>query len=177
MSETVACPRPNCEQNGFANPGELAAHLITDHLMAGSAALLLARQTAGEVRAPVPATPIPPQPIPAAPTRTEARPMTCKNCGGDHRSDNAICPKRAGTKAGGGGSVAAPSAAKRKAITRRHPLPPKKGTKAAGNGLVSEIEALGAVAAALTALDAEQQRNVLGCVCRLLAIDASKLAA
>ena len=30
----------------------------------------------------------------------------CKNCGGDHRSDNKICPKHGGTKDGVGGSVA-----------------------------------------------------------------------
>ena len=67
------------------------------------------------------------------------------------------------------------AAKKRKPITRRHPMKPKK--VAATNGLVSEIEALGTVAGALTPLDLNGRVNVLGCICKLLAIDPTKLAA
>src|SRR3990172_6098356 len=89
---TVTCPR-QCGSEGFENPGALAAHLIDAHDMAGSAALATAREVAGLSRAYRPPKPV----LPNVSTTKEA-PMTCKICGGDHRSDNKICPKHGGTK-------------------------------------------------------------------------------
>ena len=173
MSAPVTAPGacPKCTAHGFANPGALAAHLIDAHDMTGLAALAMARQTAGGVRAGIPANPIPAKETPM---------KACKNCGGDHRSDNKLCPKHGGTNDGGGGRVASKprAAAKRKPITRKHPMPPKKAAGATSNGLVSELEALTTVVEALTGVDSfESKLNVLLCACRLLQIDPTKLAA
>ena len=103
----------------------------------------------------------------------------CKNCGGDHRSDNKLCPKHGGTNDGGGGSVASKprAATKRKPITRRHPQPPKKAAAVSGNGLLSELDALRSTAAALEPLGPVERMHVLACVCKLLAIETSELVA
>ena len=84
MSKTLTAPGdcPKCELGGFTQPSDLAAHLIDQHDVSGSAALDAARRNF---------------------TPAKETSMTCKNCGGDHRSDNTICPKHGGTKAGGGG--------------------------------------------------------------------------
>lgn len=169
----MTAPCPQCHAPGFANPSELAAHLIDAHGMAGMAALALVRQTAGEVRAGVPPKPTPPTPIPVKETPMSANSKKysrCHACGAmGHTRRSSECPKR--------GTAAVPAAAtKRKAITRRHPMKPTPAT-ASGNGLVTEIEALGAVAAALVSLDLTAQSNMLGCVCKLLGLDPAKLAA
>lgn len=148
------CPR--CEASGFESLGPLAAHLIDEHGRNGTAALTEARtvfpHTNGDAMRP------------------------CTACGQDgHRSDNAKCPKRGGAKPTHDADPAPRRAAKRRPITRRHPLPKKP--KAESNGLVSEIAALGAVVEALTPLDASSRQNVLGCVCKLLAIEPAKLKA
>ena len=92
---TVTCPKPSCADNEeeFANPGALAAHLIDAHGMAGIAALAMARST------------VPHEETPMKP---------CKNCGGDHRSDNKLCPENDGTKRGGGGVSKPERAAKKR---------------------------------------------------------------
>jgi len=168
---TVTCPR-QCGSEGFENPAALAAHLIDAHDMAGSAALATAREVAGLSRAYRPPKPV----LPNVSTTKEA-PMTCKICGGDHRSDNKICPKHGGTKDGGGNMASKPRAvAKRKPITRRHPKPPKKAAATSGNGLLSELDALRSTAAALEPLGPVERLHVLACVCKLLAIDTSDLA-
>lgn len=174
---TVACPKL-CGRDGFGNPGQLAGHLIEEHLMAGSAALALVRQTAGEVRAAVDVKAHQPSADSTAPSTKEKSSMagTCKLCEKPGHNSR-TCPDRAkdGTARVGGGSPAKkPRAAKkRKPITRRHPLAPSKN----GTGLVTEISALGSVASALEPLDVDQRKNVLGCICKLLAIDPAKLAA
>ena len=92
--------------------GALAAHLIEAHAMAGGEAMVLARTTASRG----PGATIE-RISPLSPKET---PMVCKNCGGDHRSDNKVCPKKNG---------AAPTAAKkRKAITKNHPRPKTKAS-------------------------------------------------
>ena len=175
MSLTLTAPGdcPKCEAEGFENPGALAAHLIDAHDMAGIAALATAREVAGLVRVSAPLKPT----KEAQPTMAKNTDRTgeCKECGClRHRKDcsqHFLARKRTSTQTRG-----EPVAAKkRKPITRRHPRPPAKAQD--GNGLVSEISVLGAVAEALTPLEPGSRANVLGCICKLLAIDPSTLAA
>lgn len=182
----MTAPCPTCATPGFANPGELAAHLIDAHLMAGIPALTRAR------------TAFPNEEVPVA--KNEDRTGECpechclrhaKTCSQHFRSrGKTLTAPPAGAKKTTGrcgyckherpdhsencrlnGTV---GAKKRKPITRRDPGPL---AKAENSDLVSEIAALGAVAEALTALDLDGRMNVLGCVCKLLAIDPTKLAA
>lgn len=188
----MTAPCPTCATPGFANPGELAAHLIDVHRMAGIAALTLARSTF-----PTEETSMP---------QKRDRTGECPECHGLRHKQG--CSRYVGKRHRKTQAMSAPekvtgtcgyckherpdhsktcrrvdpsAAKKRTLITRRHPLPSRKvgGPKGAQptTGLVSEIAALGAVAEALTALDLDQRRNVLGCICKLLAIDPSKLAA
>src|SRR3990172_5378918 len=135
---TVTCPR-QCGSEGFENPGALAAHLIDAHDMAGSAALATAREVAGLSRAYRPPKPV----LPNVSTTKEA-PMTCKICGGDHRSDNKICPKHGGTKDGGGNVWKRRGGGEEKKTPPGSgpPKPPKKAAATSGNGLLSELDAL-----------------------------------
>lgn len=198
---------PKCASTGFPNPGELAAHLIDAHDMTGSAALALARQTVGEIRAAnVHHADIGKEGLgpmgksedrtgecsechrlrhhkscsqhfrhggklaPTAPTVAPREKKHTGRCGycRRQRPDHSENCRRKGPGAG---------AKKRRPITRRHPLPPKRKVAASnGHGLLSELDALRVIAAALEPLGAESQGNVLGCVCRLLAIAPSKLA-
>ena len=173
----IACPKPACADNewDFATPGALAAHLIEDHAMKGMAALALAKETTGvEVRSMADAIAA----FPNARSGKEQPTMSCKTCGqSGHRKDSPQSHPKAGTNGvGKSGAPRGPVAGKkRKPITRRHPRPPAKAQD--GNGLVSEISALGAVAAALESLDGTGRKNVLACICKLLAIDPSTLAA
>jgi hypothetical protein len=182
---------PSCETGGFTQVSDLAAHLIEQHELGGGAALARARllftrpqeapmaqkaDRTGEcsechrlrhvpgcsrhfkARAEKASMP--------APKNTTGRCGYCKRLPPDHHAN---C-KRAQ------GATAAPS----KGTTARRPsarTPGKPAANAGTNGLVSEIAALGAVAEALTPLDRGQQSNILGCICKLLAIDPSKLAA
>lgn len=194
MSATLTAPGdcPKCEASGFANPSELAAHLIDAHDMAGLAALAMARQAAGAA--------------PSSSTNGKETGMasnskervTCRACGAKgHTARSRECPHRGSTPSQPPGRRAKkttgtcgyckrerpdhtqgcrlghPLVGATKPVTRRHPVPP---TTPPRTGLVSEIAALGKVAEALTDLDPTARLNVLGCVCKLLAIDPAKLA-
>ena len=95
MTATLTAPGdcPKCEARGFANPGELAAHLIDAHDMAGLAALAMARQAAGEVRQA-------PQSGSTNGKETNMAPnskanVTCRACGATgHTARSRECPTR-----------------------------------------------------------------------------------
>ena len=192
LTATGDCPK--CEASGFANPGELAAHLIDAHDMAGLAALAMARQAAGAA----PSSSTNGKETGMASNSTENVKKTCGACGAHgHTARSSTCPKRGPsprkktTARCGYCKRERPDhkencrlahlelrATKRKPIPRGHPMPPKTPPKkAASNGLVSEIAALGAVAEALVPLDVASQGNVLGCICKLLQINPSALMA
>lgn len=159
LTATGDCPK--CEQGDFAAPSDLAAHLIDQHNCSGVEALRIARPRDAHV----------PTKEESSMARQSDRAGECPEC---HRFRHKQgCSQYVG--AGRHKPSAPPAAVKRKPIMRGHPKPPRKA--AATNSLVSEIAALGAVAEALTALDSTGRANVLGCICKLLAIDPSKLAA
>ena len=173
---TVTCPR-QCGSEGFENPAALAAHLIDAHDMAGSAALAKAREVAGLVRASRPPTPIPPKEKPPTMAKNNDRTGECRECGCLRHTKN--CSQHfLARKDKGRQTMQEPRAAtKRKPITRRHPQPPKKAAAVSGNGLLSELDALRSPAAALEPLGPVERLHVLACVCKLLAIATSQLAA
>ena len=166
------CPKTGCDVQEFENPSELAAHLIDGHLMSGMAALALARQTAGEVRAGLPPKPIPAKEPPMA--KNADRTGECPEC---HRlRHHRSCPRFIGHNPK---KTDEPIAKKRKPITRRHPLPPKRKTvtSALPADRAAEVAAVLTLHEALTPLDPEAQRRVIRCACVLLALDLTTLAA
>jgi hypothetical protein len=172
----TTCPK-GCGTDGFANPGALAAHLIDAHDMAGLAALAKAREVAGLVRASRPPIPIPPKEGSHAMAKNSDRTGECRECGrlrhGKNCSQHFLARKDKGRQ-----TMQEPrAAAKRKPITRKHPLPPKKAAAASNNGLLSELDALRSTAAALEPLGPIERMHVLACVCKLLAIETSELVA
>lgn len=171
MTLTVACPKTPCPQKGFANPGELAGHLVTEHLMAGSAALALARQTAGEVRQAAETKVHQPSAVPKEETAMPREKMTTGTCGFCKRERPDHTP---GCRLRPGGPIKTPRAAKkRKPITRRHPLAPSKN----GTGLLTELDAFRTVATALEPLEITKQVLVIAATCKFLGIDPKAVAA
>lgn len=185
MIPCIACPTP---RRTFSSEESLAVHLIDEHGLEAPAAAerarLIAKDEAKTDRRRAKKTKAhPPSAVVAhEPEEESAMPQerTCKKCGlKGHMSNNTAFHPKAGTKDGGGG-VSKPERAggkKRKALTRRHPLPKRKGASLNGTGLSAEIAALGAVSAALEPLDVSGRANVLGCICKLLSIDTTTLAA
>jgi hypothetical protein len=170
---TVLCPKTACDVQEFENPSALAAHLIDAHLMSGLAALTLARQTAGEVRAAAAVHPNSAKETPMA--KNEDRTGECPEC---HRLRHGKdCSQHFRRK-----KQAPPAAAakKRKPITRRHPLPPKRKAGAATGARpvdrAAEVAAVLAVHEALESFAPDAQRRLLRCVCVLLSLDLTTLA-
>ena len=176
----ITCPKCDAPDSGFANPGELAAHLIDAHSMAGLPALTLARTTFPHEEVSMP-----------TPRKTTG---TCGYCKRERPNHTKNC-KLAGPGPSTAGPTPRPVAGnpsrvakkpRRVAKKLRAPKPPSRKdalSTASSSFLITEprvtaeIAALSTVAAALSPLDLDGRLNVLGCVCKLLSIDPTQLTA
>ena len=168
-----ACPRT------WSTEQTLTAHLIDAHEMEAAQAAVRARVVFKEAakmdrrvekRAHRPTTESPPAEEEPPMPRERKTTGPCGYCKRERPDHRARCPldPRAGAK-------------KRKAITRSHPMKPRKaaGSKRARVEVrfVSELEALRTTAVALEPLGPVERIHVLACVVKLFAIDTSELAA
>lgn len=159
-------PCPSCPRT-WSTEETLAVHMIDTHGLTGPQAAERARaslrDTAKIQRK------VEKQGRKAPMGRKLATVGTCGYCKAERPNHKAYC------------RIAHPELAKkRKAVTRRHPKPPRKAPKGAsrnGSALSAEIAALGAVTAAMEPLEFNGRCNVLACVCKLLLIDPAKLSA
>ena len=189
MIACLSCPTP---RRLFSSEETLAVHLIDDHGLEAPAAVVRARliakddakverHRASKTKAHQPSAVSPPVKEEPPVDRDDSK-RKCSACGGiGHRSNSRDCPSKAGTK-GGGGGVPKPERAsgkKRRPVTRRHPMKPRKvGTsRGAGSGMLADLEAFKTAVTALEPLDIERQVVVLVATCRFLGIDPKSIAA